>query len=99
MNQPTYAPLSADAASSMFANSIDKVQRVKNFLEVICKLASQDKALSSLAIEGLCLCESIVDSLRDAYHAAGLTAEAVEGLDESEDVKKPLQMVNVGGAK
>lgn len=78
MNQPIYAPLSADAASSMFHHTIDKVQRVKNFLEVICKLASQDKALSSLAIEGLCLCDLTVEELREAYQRMGLDGDMIE---------------------
>jgi hypothetical protein len=78
MSQPTYTPLPEDAAASMFANSIDKVRRLENFFEVIRVLAIDNKALSGLAIEGLCLCDSTVEELREAYRAMGLDGELIE---------------------
>jgi hypothetical protein len=78
MSQPTYTPLPEDAATTMFVNTIDKVRRLENFFEVMSRLAIQDKALSGLAIEGLCLCDSTVEELREAYRTMGLDGELIE---------------------
>jgi hypothetical protein len=78
MSQPTYTPLPEDAAATMFVNTIDKVRRLENFFEVMSRLAIQDKALSGLAIEGLCLCDSTVEELREAYRVMGLDGELIE---------------------
>lgn len=78
MSEPTYTPLPEDDAATMFANAINKVNRLENFFEVIMRLTAQDTVISDLAIEGMCLSNSTVEDLREAYRTMGLNGELIE---------------------
>ena len=81
MSEPTYTPPSQEDAQQLFMHTIDKVERLGNFFEVIRQFVDKNRALSGLAIEGSCLCDSTVEELRKAYRSMGLDGELIEGIE------------------
>jgi hypothetical protein len=81
MREPTYTPPSREDAQQLFMHTIDKIERLENFFEVIRQFVDKDRALSRLSIEGLHLCDTTIEELRKAYLSMGLDRELIEGIE------------------